>query len=166
MKWALTALFVAIVLILSIVNATRIERLRADLNTSSSVTIPETESLLVRGANGDRIPKTAFWVQVKPDQAPDSDVDDQTLKIDTSAEAANTDHALFNAAVASGRVTHVYRPDQRELFTVETRGGTVGTYKVQPVANASSVRFVAPGMTGDRKMTVVGLPQGLVSSMV
>ena len=159
MIWAVTGLLTAVVLVLSIVNATRIERIRSDVdNSSGGAAFPETESMLIRGESGKRIPKKAYWVNVHPDPNPSSDKEE--LSIDKTGQ--DTDGAQLENDVLSQRVRYVYRADQRALFAITKEGSKL---HVTPVASGSTaVRFVAPGTSGPSKMTIIGLPEALVTA--
>ena len=154
-------MLMALVLIVVIVNATRIERIRSDMASSGDkYVLPEIESLLIRGEGGERVPKKAYWLKVNPDANPASDVEE--LSIVSGDGSGDTDAVAFETDVSSGRVRYVYRPDQRSMFSVER---SAGKYLVRPVSSsASGLRLVPPGMSEPRKATLVGLPVSLVSA--
>lgn len=160
MKWGIAAVMIAIILIVVIVNATRIERIRSDVNTSSrQFVMPEVESMLVRGEGGDRIPKKAYWLTVNPDPNPESD--SEKLDVALGDGSADTDGQDFDADVLSRRVRYVYRADQRSIFSIEP---SAGKYLVSPVSSSSALRLTPPGMTEPRKMTLIGLPESLITA--
>ena len=161
MNWAIAGVLFAVTLILSIVNATRVENLRTDLNNASGkVTLPETESVLIRGASGRRLPKKAYWVEVHPPpaSAPGLQSGEEELAI---GDGSDTDGSRFDTDVLNGRITHVYRADQRTMFSVRKEGGKL---IVTPVGPAAGVQFVEPGTAAPRKMTIIGLPEALVTA--
>lgn len=159
MKWGIVAVMMAIILIVVIVNATRIQRIRADLDgKSSDRVLPEVESLLIRGESGDRIPKKAYWVTVHPDPNPESDI--EQLLVAHGDGSADTDGQAFDADVGNRRIRYIYSADQRAIFSIEL---TSGKYMLRPVSS-SSLRLVPRGMSEPRKMTLVGLPESLVTA--
>ena len=160
LQWGLFAVLLTITLIVVIVNATRIERIRADLDSKSlEFVMPEIESLLIRGEGGDRIPKKAYWVTILPDHNPNSDVEE--LRVATGDETRDTDGQAFDADVASRRIRYVYRADQRSIFSIER---TSGKFMVRPVSTGNKLRLAPAGMTEPRKVTLIGLPQSLITS--
>lgn len=159
MNWVVTGLLVVVVMVVSIINATRIERIRTDVNTASNrVSLPETESMLIRGESGDRLPKKAYWLKVNPDPNPTSDK--EVLDIDHGDNSRDTDGTQFDADVINLRVRYVYRADQRAMFSIRKEGGQL---ILEPLSS-SSLRFVTPGTTEPKKMTVIGLPEALVTA--
>ena len=160
MKWGIVAVMVAVILIVVIVNATRIQRIRADVDGASEpVVVPEVESLLIRGESGDRIPKKAYWLTVHPDPNPESDP--EQLVVAHGDDSADSDGQAFDADVGSRRIRYVYRADQRSVFSIER---SAGKYLVRPVSSSSALRLAPPGMTEPRKMTLVGLPESLITA--
>lgn len=161
MKMGIVGMAFALVLIGCIVNATMISQLRSQVaSASNNVTFPETESLLIRGEGGDLVPKKAYWVKVEPDANPGSDTEE--LRVSQSDDDGDTDGKAFDADVSSGRVRYLYRPDQRTVFSV-TR--TAGKFMVSPLSEGfESLRLAPAGMSSARKLTLVGLPQALVTA--
>lgn len=162
MNWAITGILIAITLIMSIVNATSIERIRSNVNNSSDkTTFPETESMLIIGGSGERIPKTTYWVTVTPED-PDNPGDPEVLTIDASS--MDTDGSQFDTDVSNERIKYVYRPGPggRELFSITKQ--STGKHHVIPVSPNSGIRFVTPGNTEPRKLTIIGLPESLVTA--
>lgn len=160
MKWGIIAVMVAIILIIVIINATRIERIRSDVNGSSDkVVMPEVESLLIRGESGDRIPKKTYWLTVHPDPNPESDP--EHFVVAHGDDSADTDGQAFDADVGTRRIRYVYRADQRSIFSIER---SAGKFLVRPVSSSSALRLAPPGMNEPRKMTLVGLPESLITA--
>ena len=144
---------------LSVVNATRIERLRLDVLSIGSrpYDANTSESLLMRDSSGAYMPKAAYWVKAaasQPDPAEPGGPRELALVSDASG-----DGALLDADVARGRVKFVYRPDQREMFSIEKRDGKL---LVKSTIENSSTSLVAAGLRAPTSMTLVGVPASAI----
>jgi hypothetical protein len=154
--WWIIAILGVVIVILSVVNATRIENIRteiSDLDTRNYTTTSPSESMLMRNGLGSHMPKRAYWIKAEATQ-PDVGADGfYTLNL---MSGINNDTADLLKDVASGRVAYVYRPDQREMYSIKAIDGD--GLKVQSKVAGSASSLIPPGLKQSRMMTVIGVP--------
>nr|WRJ69985.1 hypothetical protein TetV2_00540 [Oceanusvirus sp.] len=159
MTWWIIAILAVVTLVLSIANATRIENIRteiSDLDTRGYES-SRSESMLMRNGTGSYMPKKAYWI--KADVGQPEPLSDGSRKLKLVQHAKNDFDDLLHD-VTIGRITHVYRPDQREMFSIKKDGDLVVKNKVE----GSATTLVPPGLNKPKMITLIGVPDSTTSS--
>ena len=157
MWWLFLAISLATVAML-VVNTIQIGKVDTGVGTvqaarvEATTRVLDTESLLLRRADGVKIPKRPYWVNIaavkdKPNAIYAKNVD-------------TTDYWLFHNDIEKKRITHFYRPDKNVVFKIENfklENDSVARTLIE-ISNSNGESF--GDVEVDAVITLVGLPTG------
>lgn len=139
-------------LVLGIVNAARIETIRTDVSGMDVRDLPPpTESMLIRSGSGNQMPKLGYWLAVKHAE---STTDWQKLTVQTDAA---TDESKLFADIATGRITHIYNPDNRRVFEINKATSSGGNLSIKPLSGVGTL--LASTASDFTHLTLIGIPE-------
>lgn len=119
----------------------------------------EIESILLRGINGDKMPKIAYWLRVYSEDGKSLDLTRTTPVEILRVYEDEAYYPLFLADFIS-RVRYIYRTDQNVLFRITESesdyDSPYGRFELTPTTT-TVVRFLDPSRAPEY-MTIIGVP--------
>ncbi len=151
-------------LVMVIINFVQVEHLKKQANAvsesgGSSDRTQDIESLLVRGENGNKMPKKAYWVKMTPVSAATTTAK-EVIKIDTGDAVKATDGDAFMKDIESGRIALIYRPDHNIIFKATKQPAAVDQIVLEHINGQTGLVFAPQGSstTAGALTTIIGLP--------
>lgn len=167
MLW-LFLLFSAGSLLVMIINQLKISNFAGDVSVAKKAETQvddkasRIESLVIRGQDGNKLPKSAYWLLVS--------VEGDKIRI---KDAGFTDYDRFLSDIENGRVAYLYRAGGRNVIFGAKKGDLVaGIYRqieLIPVDGTSTVAEAFGDGKNDTRylpMTVIGLPAELFTQKI
>ena len=117
----------------------------------------EIESILLRGINGDKMPKTAYWLRVASDDGESFDGTPVEILRVYNDDAYSP---LFDDDFVKKDIRYIYRTDQNVLFRIIQAktdfNSPYGRFELTPTTT-TVVRFLDPSRAPEY-MTIIGVP--------